>query len=407
MPNSVGVRKNMNIINLPEAVENVIKQLEAAGYEAYAVGGCVRDCLLGLTPYDWDVTTSAPPEKTMSIFGKSAIPTGLQFGTVSVKSDNYVVEVTTFRTDGVYTDNRRPDSIAYASSLPEDLSRRDYTINAIAYSLSGEIIDPFNGIRDLNNKLIRAVGAPRERFEEDALRMFRGLRIAAKLDFSIHPNTFSAIYEKAHLAAFLSAERIKDELKKFLVCPNTYMITCVFESGLMKSFGVGNNCPDFENLSSLPADGYSRLCAMCYLLEKEGVISGTKRFLEDLRFDRNSIKMAESVVEILTNDLPDNMVGWKRLLSSHGQDVCITAALVAKTVENFNFAFVLRQVIDSGECWSTKSLAIDGNDLIKLGYSGKRIGEELEKLLMYVIEHPEKNQTSLLIEIAKQDLADN
>ena len=394
----------MSIINIPEPVEKVILKLEQAGYEAYAVGGCVRDSILGLNPYDWDVTTSASPDKTMAVFGDDAIPTGLQFGTVSVKSDDFIVEVTTFRTDGVYTDNRRPDSIGYASSLPEDLSRRDYTVNAIAYSLSGEIIDPFNGMRDLKNKLIRAVGNPRERYEEDALRMFRGLRIAARLGFSIHPNTFSAIYEKAHLAAFLSAERIRDELKKFLQYQNTYMITCIFESGLMGSFGIGNICPDFENLCELPVDGYSRLCAMCYLLETENVIPSTKGFLEDLHFDRHSIKMAESVVEVLRAGLPDDMKGWKHILYSFGQDVCITAALVANIVDNFDFSAILRQVIESGECWSTKGLAIDGNDLVKLGYAGKSIGLELEKLLMYVIENPNENNCDTLLEIAKEDL---
>ena len=394
----------MSIINIPEPVEKVILKLEQAGYEAYAVGGCVRDSILGLNPYDWDVTTSASPDKTMAVFGDDAIPTGMQFGTISVKSDDFIVEVTTFRTDGVYTDNRRPDSIGYASSLPEDLSRRDYTVNAIAYSLLGEIIDPFNGMRDLKNKLIRAVGNPRERYEEDALRMFRGLRIAARLGFSIHPNTFSAIYEKAHLAAFLSAERIRDELKKFLQYQNTYMITCIFESGLMRSFGIGNICPDFENLCELPVDGYSRLCAMCYLLETENVISSTKGFLEDLHFDRHSIKMAESVVEVLRAGLPDDMKGWKHILYSFGQDVCITAALVANIVDNFDFSAILRQVIESGECWSTKGLAIDGNDLVKLGYAGKSIGLELEKLLMYVIENPNENNCDKLLKIAKEDL---
>ncbi len=394
----------MSIINIPEPVEKVILKLEQAGFEAYAVGGCVRDSILGLNPHDWDVTTSASPDKTMAVFGEDAIPTGLQFGTVSVKSDDFIVEVTTFRTDGVYTDNRRPDSIGYASSLPEDLSRRDYTVNAIAYSLSGEIIDPFNGMRDLKYKLIRAVGDPRDRYEEDALRMFRGLRIAARLGFSIHPNTFSAIYEKAHLAAFLSAERIRDELKKFLQYSNTYMITCIFESGLMKSFGIGNICPDFEILCELPADDYSRLCGMCYLLETENVISSTTGFLEDLHFDRHSIKMAESVVEVLRAGMPDDMKSWKLLLASYGQDVCITAALVANVIDNFDFAAILRQVIESGECWSTKSLAIDGNDLIGLGYSGKSIGLELEKLLMYVIENPKENDLNKLLEIAKKDL---
>ncbi len=394
----------MSIITIPEAVADVIRQLENAGYEAYAVGGCVRDCLLGLEPHDWDITTSAAPECTMAVFGENAIPTGLQYGTVSVKSGEFIVEVTTFRTDGVYTDNRRPDSIGYASSLPEDLSRRDFTINAIAYSLSGELIDPFNGHRDLNNKLIRAVGVARHRFEEDALRMFRGLRIAARLGFSIHPNTFSAIYEKAHLAAFLSAERIKDELQKFLVCPNTYMITCVFESGLMRSFGIGNDCPDFETLSELPAEGYSRLCAMCYALEKEATILSAKTFLEDLRYDRHSIKMAETVCTLLRDGLPNEMKGWKHLLASHGQDVCVTATLVAKAMDNYDFGPVLREIIESGECWSTKSLAVNGNDLKAIGYSGKALGQELEKLLMYVIEYPAQNEKDILIAIAKEDL---
>ncbi len=390
----------MSIINIPESVADVIRRLEDAGYEAYAVGGCVRDCLLGLEPHDWDVTTSAAPEATLAIFGNEAIPTGLQYGTVSVKSGEYMVEVTTFRTDGVYTDNRRPDSIGYASSLPEDLSRRDFTINAIAYSLSDEIIDPFNGRRDLNNRLIRAVGVARDRFEEDALRMFRGLRIAARLGFSIHPNTFSAIYEKAHLAAFLSAERIKDELKKFLLCPNTYMITCVFESGLMASFGVGTQCPDLEDISELPPDGLSRLCAMCYALEKECVIRSARGFLEDLRFDRHSIKMAEAVCEVLREGLPGEMKAWKHLLASHGQDVCVNAALVAKALDNYDFGPVLREIIESGECWSTKSLAVDGNDLKKLGYSGKALGQELEVLLMYVIEYPAENTKERLLELA-------
>jgi len=394
----------MSIIKLPEYVASVIQRLENAGYEAYAVGGCVRDCLLGLEPHDWDVTTSAAPECTMAVFGDDAIPTGIQYGTVTVKSGGATVEVTTFRTDGVYTDNRRPDSINYASSLPEDLSRRDFTINAIAYSLSGEIIDPFNGRRDLNNKLIRAVGVAKHRFEEDALRMFRGLRIAARLGFSIHPNTFSAIYEKAHLAAFLSAERIKDELQKFLLCPNTYMITCVFESGLMNSFGIGNTIPDFEDLSELPPAGYSRISAMCYMLEKSYCISSARMFLEDLHFDKQTIKMAVAVCSLLHAGLPSNMTEWKKLLAVHGDRVCLTAALAAKVTDNYDFSPILRQIIESGECWSTKGLAVNGNDLKEIGYQGRALGEELEKLLMYVIENPRNNDKDILLAIAKKDI---
>ena len=394
----------MSKVKIPDTVADVIIELEKAGYEAYAVGGCVRDSIIGLTPQDWDVTTSAAPEKTMEIFGDRAIPTGLQYGTVSVKCDGCIVEVTTFRTDGVYTDNRRPDSIAYASSLPEDLSRRDFTVNAIAYSLSDEIIDPFNGLRDINNRLLRAVGIPKHRFEEDALRMFRGLRIAAKLGLSIHPNTFSAIYEKAHLAAFLSAERIRDEFKKILVCPNTYMITCVFESGLMASFGVGSNCPDLEDLGELPIEGLSRLSGLCYALKKSSVISSPKTFLEDLRFDRHSIKVADAVCQLLINGIPNDKKTWKKLMFAYGDEVCITAALVAKALDKYEYASIPQDIIDSGECWSVRTLAIDGNTLINLGYSGKSIGRELEELVSYAIENPEDNTEEKLIFLEKNKL---
>lgn len=393
----------MSEIRIPEEINEIIHTIEDAGYEAFVVGGCVRDSLLGREPADWDITTSAHPETTMEIFGERAIPTGLKYGTVSVKTATGVVEVTTYRTDGDYTDNRRPASIGYADSLSEDLSRRDFTVNAIAYSPLGVIMDPFKGQLDLRNRIIRCVGTPRDRFDEDALRMFRCLRIAAKLGFTIHPNTFSAIYEKAHLAAFLSAERIKDELCKFLECDNSYMLSCVFESGLMNSFGTGEVSVDFEPLEKLPLDGRSRLAAMCHALEKEGAIV-TKHFLEDLRFDTHSIKLCSAVCQLLAEGLPDDIIGWKKLLSVHGDTVCVTAALVAQAMDGYHFSTILRGIIESDECWSAKSMAINGHDLISIGYSGKAIGEELEKLLMYVIENPGENEHEILLAIAKEDL---
>jgi len=202
----------------------------------------------------------------------------------------------------------------------------------------------------------------------------------------------------------LSAERIKDELQKFLLCPNTYMITCVFESGLMSSFGIGSQCPDLEEIGELPVEGHSRLCAMCYALEKENVIRSARSFLEDLHFDRHSIKMAETVCNVLRNGLPAEMKAWKHLLASHGQDVCVNATLVAKALDNYDFGPILREIIESGECWSTKSLAINGNDLKELGWSGKALGQELEALLMYVIEYPNENTRERLMELAAKHL---
>lgn len=393
----------MSEIRIPQEISEIIARLEDAGYEAYVVGGCVRDSLLGREPADWDITTSAHPETTLELFGERAIPTGLKYGTVSVKCSDGVVEVTTFRTDGDYTDNRRPASIGYADTLSEDLSRRDFTVNAIAYSPAGEIMDPFKGQLDLRHRIIRCVGLPRDRFEEDALRMFRCLRIAAKLGFTIHPNTFSAIYEKAHLAAFLSAERIKDELSKFLECDNTYMLSCVFESGLMSSFGTGEVSVDFEPLAKLPVEGRCRLAAMCRALEKAGAID-TRRFLEDLRFDTNSVRLCTTICALLEEGLPTDMVGWKKLLSIHGDKLCLSAALVANALDDYDFSAILRGVIESGECWSSKSLAVNGHDLIGLGYSGKALGSELERLLMYVIEHPRENDRDTLLSIARADM---
>lgn len=393
----------MSEIRIPEEINEILSRLEDAGFEAFIVGGCVRDSLLGREPDDWDITTSAHPEDTMAIFGDRAVPTGLKYGTVSVKTGTGLVEVTTYRTDGDYTDNRRPATIGYADSLSEDLSRRDFTVNSMAYSPLARIIDPFNGQSDLRHRIIRCVGIPRERFDEDALRMFRCLRIAAKLGFTIHPNTFSAIYEKAHLAAFLSAERIKDELCKFLECDDCYMLSCVFESGLMNSFGTGEVSVDFEPLALLPTEGRCRLAAMCRALEKAGAIKA-RVFLEDLHFDSSSVKLCSTICQLLEEGLPTDMPGWKRLLSIHGDKLCLSAALVAKAMDGYDFAPILRAVIESGECWSAKSLAVNGYDLVALGFKGKAVGSQLEKLLMYVIEHPGENGKERLLELAKADL---
>lgn len=390
-------------INVPEEIREIISCLENAGHEAYLVGGCVRDSLLGCEPADWDITTSAHPEETMAIFGSRALPTGLKYGTVSVKTPGGCVEVTTYRTDGDYTDNRRPATVGYADTLEEDLSRRDFTINAMAYSISGEIIDPFGGQRDLSSHLIRCVGIARERFEEDALRMFRCLRFAARLGFAIHPDTFSAIYEKAHLAAFLSAERINDELVKLLSCRGSYLLSSVFESGLMSSFGIGEPSVDFQSLDSLPAGGFLRLAAMCHILEKSGVIAA-KGFLEDLRFDTLSIKKCSTVCRMLSQGLPDDDIGWKTLLSRSGSELCLSAAQIAGAEDGYGCIGVLERVLASGECWSMHQLAVNGHALSALGFSGKKLGAELEQLLGHVIRHPEDNDPDTLLHLAMSHL---
>lgn len=187
--------------------------LQAREYRAYLVGGCVRDMIIGITPNDWDICTSALPKEVMEIFPTSR-PTGLKHGTVTVVIGSHSVEVTTFRADGAYSDHRRPDSISFVTDLTADLSRRDFTMNAVALSPDGLTVDPFGGIEDIRLGIVRCVGEPELRFEEDALRMFRALRFAARLGFTIDIDTYSAIAAKAPLAASLAAERVRDELEK-------------------------------------------------------------------------------------------------------------------------------------------------------------------------------------------------
>ena len=194
-------------INIPNKVKYIIDTFYKNNYEAYMVGGCVRDCILGLSPKDYDITTSATPEITQSLF-KKTIPTGLDHGTVTVVIEHEGFEVTTYRTEGKYIDNRRPESVSFVSDIKEDLSRRDFTINAFAYNEQSGLVDYFDGLNDLNNKIIRAVGEPNARFQEDALRMLRAIRFSSQLDFSIEDKTLSAIKENCDLIKNISVERI-------------------------------------------------------------------------------------------------------------------------------------------------------------------------------------------------------
>ena len=206
-------------MEIPGNVQTVLKALEAAGREAWCVGGCVRDALLGRTPEDWDVTTSARPEETLAIFGGRSVPTGLKHGTVTVRTEGGAVEVTTYRVDGKYRDHRRPDSVRFTASLEEDLARRDFTVNAMALNLRGELRDPFGGQEDLRRRMLRCVGEPDRRFQEDALRILRGMRFAAVLGFDESRETRESMDRSCELLREVAAERIQVELVK-LLCGN-------------------------------------------------------------------------------------------------------------------------------------------------------------------------------------------
>lgn len=371
----------------PKYVLNILCALDSAGHRAVLAGGCVRDSLLGRRPSDWDIASSASPEEVLALFPR-CVPTGIKHGTVTVLSGGGSVEVTTFRAEGGYSDHRRPDSVSFGCPLEADLARRDLTVNAMAMDAAGEITDPFGGRDDLRRRLLRCVGEPERRFDEDALRMLRTVRFSAQLGFEIEPRTLEAIRALAHLASGLSAERVRDELLKTLRSPAPGLVWQLVDLGLLGAcLAPGDASAPREALDVLPI--YARLAHFCRDLELGGYIMSTDRFLAALRFDGETLRRTASAVEVLKSGSRD----WKRLLRGHG-----VAAVLAAHPKNR----ALRAVLRSGECWELSSLAIGGRELAALGYSGPELGRELRRLLDHVIDYPADNRADILCKLVER-----
>lgn len=371
----------------PKYVLNILCALDSAGHRAVLAGGCVRDSLLGRRPSDWDIASSASPEEVLALFPR-CVPTGIKHGTVTVLSGGGSVEVTAFRAEGGYSDHRRPDSVSFGCPLEADLARRDLTVNAMAMDAAGEITDPFGGRDDLRRRLLRCVGEPERRFDEDALRMLRTVRFSAQLGFDIEPRTLEAIRALAHLASGLSAERVRDELLKTLRSPAPGLVWQLVDLGLLGAcLAPGDASAPREALDVLPI--YARLAHFCRGLELGGYIMSTDRFLAALRFDGETLRRTASAVEVLKSGSRD----WKRLLRGHGE-----AAVLAAHPKNR----ALRAVLRSGECWELSSLAIGGRELAALGYSGPELGRELRRLLDHVIDCPADNRADILCKLAER-----
>ena len=371
----------------PKYVLNILCALDSAGHRAVLAGGCVRDSLLGRRPSDWDIASSASPEEVLALFPR-CVPTGIKHGTVTVLSGGGSVEVTAFRAEGGYSDHRRPDSVSFGCPLEADLARRDLTVNAMAMDAAGEITDPFGGRDDLRRRLLRCVGEPERRFDEDALRMLRTVRFSAQLGFEIEPRTLEAIRALAHLASGLSAERVRDELLKTLRSPAPGLVWQLVDLGLLGAcLAPGDASAPREALDVLPI--YARLAHFCRDLELGGYIMSTDRFLAALRFDGETIRRTASAVEVLKSGSRD----WKRLLRGHGE-----AAVLAAHPKNR----ALRAVLRSGECWELSSLAIGGRELAALGYSGPELGRELRRLLDHVIDCPADNRADILCKLVER-----
>lgn len=392
----------MENITPPKYVRQVLQGLKARGYVAYLVGGCVRDMALGVRPHDWDICTSALPEQVMEVF-PDARPTGLKHGTVTVPLNSRAVEVTTFRSEENYTDHRHPEKVHFVGELTTDLSRRDFTVNAMALSPDGLLMDPFGGLDDLQQRCIRCVGSPELRFEEDALRMFRALRFSARLDFTIEEATLAAISRKAHLAAALAAERVRDEVEKTLLTPRPETVGLMMQLGLLDAFlcrRPEDALPELKALTKLPRKALDRWMALCVLLRRRGLISSVEEFLSALRLDSRTIRCCTDGSALLEGGKPRSAPEWKRLLRRWGVDTVSTAARCRDTLDGGSSSRELKAVLKSGECFSMKHLAVSGDDLAALGLKGRELGEMLNFLLDYVIEYPDNNRRELLLSLA-------
>ena len=398
-------------IKLDPGAAALLDALHGAGYAAYAVGGCVRDSLLGLTPHDWDLCTSALPRQVLDRFGKEqCIPTGLQHGTVTVKYGGKLYETTTFRTEGSYSDGRHPDSVAFVPDVKEDLARRDFTINAMAYNEKEGLVDPFGGQADLQSGIVRAVGVPRQRFTEDALRILRLYRFAARFGFAIDPPTAQAAQELcAHLDC-VSVERIEEELAKLLAAPAPaayldkkillVILPELTSEALAAAKPVVDACP--AGAENLPI----RLAALLYSLGEDGI----RRTLRRLRCSNALIEEAAVLVREAVPGVPVSLnIYARRLLGKYNlctvqRIAALGTALQPERAADFAALSELAERLDAdGVCCRVSQLAVNGRDLMAAGVpAGPGIRKVLEALLDGVIREEYPNERQALLAAVQQ-----
>lgn len=436
-------------IQLPEKVNQIITTLQSHGYEAYAVGGCVRDSLLGRKPEDWDITTSAAPEETKALFERT-FDTGIEHGTVTVLLGKEGFEVTTYRIDGEYEDNRHPKEVLFTRNLTEDLKRRDFTINAMAYNYLDGLVDIFGGIKDLENKVIRCVGAAEERFAEDALRILRAVRFSAQLDFEIEEATQGAIKKLTPSLERISAERIQTELVKLLISEHPEKLREAYSMGITKvilpefdammqteqetphhCYNVGEHT--IQSLMHVEPDKVLRLTMLFHDTGKpdrktidsdgtahfkgHGPVSEalTREIMRRLKFDNDTLRKVTRLVLYHDLRMPAAARNVRRAMNKIGEELFPYYMKVRRAdtlaqssyqrqekLQNLDqIEVIYKEIIDKKQCVSLKELAVSGRDLIQSGISpGPVLGDILEQLLQEVIEEPKKNEREILLERA-------
>lgn len=395
------------MINLPKNVKYILSTLNSNGYEAYIVGGCVRDSLMGIIPHDWDITTSALPEQVKALFNHT-YDTGIKHGTITVLLDKIGYEVTTYRVDGIYKDNRRPSTVTFTRSLDEDLIRRDFTMNAIAYNDTTGLVDIFGGMADIENKIIRGVGKSSARFDEDALRMLRAVRFSAQLGFDIEEETYAAIKNKADLIEHISKERIREELLKLLAGRHVSRMPLLWESGLLRVISpmaadMAAMCGEkiTAETAKAPSGGYERLIVLLYRLGADNA----QKLLKELKFDNKTIKTVHTVIKYGDISGLRSRYDVKKLLSAIDREnfELLITVKNAQGEDTDGIRDIYQSVIAAGEPYQIKDLKINGNIIMERGLAkGKDVGERLEAVLDRVLAEPELNREEELIKVAEK-----
>ncbi|MFC4768961.1 CCA tRNA nucleotidyltransferase [Effusibacillus consociatus] len=396
-----------------DAAWSVLYQLEQAGFQAYLVGGCVRDMLLGNSPDDYDVATNALPSEVQELFPRT-VPTGIRHGTVTVLMGDERIEVTTFRTEGEYADSRRPASVKYVSTLEVDLSRRDFTINAMAMDRHGRIIDPFEGRADLQKKTIRAVGEPEKRFQEDALRMLRAIRFAVVLHFSIEERTWLAITENAGNLSRISRERIRDEWNKIILSDIQVGIQLLNKAGLFDV--VFPDVPLQSPRKLMQAAEFAKRLPEKIALRQAALFrqlsvgeTAVQKILRELRQPNALIRSVISILRAIpdVDPLTWTDAAWRRYLYCHGKDIALDAFLIVGYIRVEKQNLILNKLYESIQkqpIWSVKDLTVTGQDLIaELNIPPDPvIGHILERLTELVLENPLCNTRQSLLAAARE-----
>lgn len=381
---------------IPQEIQFIIDTLNKNGFEAYLVGGCVRDMLMGIPPHDYDITTSAPPETILTLFEKT-VPTGIKHGTVTVINGGIAAEVTTYRADGEYSDHRRPESVTFVKSLKEDLARRDFTVNAIAYNEKEGIKDFFGGIEDINNKILRAVGVPEKRFCEDALRILRLFRFASVLEFTPEEETLKAALKCAPLLENISAERISAELRKAVNGKNPAALKPLTDIKGLQFIGIKN--PDFSKILPLQSAG---LALFGFLYSSTDDLMSALNFLKPSNKEK---KLYENILTLLSLPFPQSKEDIKEMLFKTDCNSVEKYLYFKKHyfgTDAENALSMLREILENGEPYRICDLKIGGKNLINLGVDGEKIGETLEHLRKLVVTNPEQNQKSVLLQKSEE-----